>query len=428
MNILLWLRKHFDALDKKWIFRSDAKITSFSMFALLQQLVTNHSNSYAKAIVKTLSPDNIMTPSAFSSKQRRRFDPAMIREVYMDLYRETFDNKPSVECASNAQMQFIAVDGSTLLIKRPSTGVRVYDRIASGGYYSHLYVSVAYDMTNRVALDCEFFDRCHERLLLQRHVNRLTPSQSQCWVMDRGYYSWGQLCFMDAHETHFVFRMPKHICTVKHFLTGSSNDCLVSMTDTSSYSKKGNQKKTITVRLVKWTQGTSVFVLCTNLFNKEKYPISRLREIYKKRWEVESYYKTLKRTMDLEHCHTSDFLLIQQEVWTAMLTSLVARVMERQNEVPNKTTRTNHASSISWVAELVSQMNKRQRKRKHKRIYQRERFKTMSRISQWSVHKQSRFFPRIVKHPVSCFGRNAKTENDIKKFYNLGGLSDESWK
>ena len=89
-------------------------------------------------------------------------------------------------------------------------------------------------------------------------------------------------------------------------------------------------------------------------------------------------------------------------------------------------TRANHACSISWVAELVSQMNKRQRKRKHKRIYQRERFKTMSRISQWSVHKQSRFFPRIVKHPVSCFGRNAKTENDIKKFYNLGGLSDES--
>ena len=108
MNVLLWLRKRFDAFDKQWILRSDAKITSFSMFTLLQQLVTNHSNSYAKAL-----PASRMTPSAFS-KQRRCFDHALLKEVYVDLYQQV----PSVQ-ATPTTMQFIAVDGSTLLLKRP---------------------------------------------------------------------------------------------------------------------------------------------------------------------------------------------------------------------------------------------------------------------------------------------------------------------
>ena len=264
---------------------------------------------------------------------------------------------------------------------------------------------------------------------MQRHVSRLaSTTQPQCWIMDRGYYSWQQLCLLDQYQTHFVFRMPKHIHAIKQFLSGASNDRLIPMTDASAYVKKASLQKHISVRLVKWKQGTTTFVLCTNLFDKNEYPISRLREIYRQRWEVESYYKTLKRTMDLEHCHSSNPELVQQEIWTAMLTTLIARVMEEQNKNPtHASARVNRASAIGLVADLVLQMN-RKRKRHHRtRMTRAEQFKVMKQVSQWRIHFQPRFFPRLLKHPVSSFGRNAKTENDIKKFYDLGGISDQSW-
>ena len=147
--------------------------------------------------------------------------------------------------------------------------------------------------------------------------------------------------------------------------------------------------------------------------------------------------------MDLEHCHSSDPQLVKQEIWTAMLTSLIARAMETtlKGDSPSQGAqegkrRENHACAISLVSDMIATMTKARKRYNEKkahgkikgRVSREKRFRTMNRISGWYEHSESRFFPRIVKHPVSCFARNAKRENEIKKFYQLGGIYDQPWK
>lgn len=39
------------------------------------------------------------------------------------------------------------------------------------------------------------------------------------------------------------------------------------------------------------------YYLLTSLVDTEKYPLSKLKELYHKRWSIEEYYKKIKRTL-----------------------------------------------------------------------------------------------------------------------------------
>ena len=67
-------------------------------------------------------------------------------------------------------------------------------------------------------------------------------------------------------------------------------------------------------RLVKYTAGTSTYVLATTLLDRSRYRIADLSDLYHARWGIEELYKISKQMLTVEQFHGQSELLVQQEL------------------------------------------------------------------------------------------------------------------
>ena len=68
------------------------------------------------------------------------------------------------------------------------------------------------------------------------------------------------------------------------------------------------------VRLVKYTAGTSTYVLATTLLDRSRYRVADLSDLYHARWGIEELYKISKQMLTVEQFHGQSELLVQQEL------------------------------------------------------------------------------------------------------------------
>ena len=68
------------------------------------------------------------------------------------------------------------------------------------------------------------------------------------------------------------------------------------------------------MRLVKYTAGTSTYVLATTLLDRSRYRVADLSDLYHARWGIEELYKISKQMLTVEQFHGQSELLVQQEL------------------------------------------------------------------------------------------------------------------
>jgi DDE family transposase len=101
---------------------------------------------------------------------------------------------------------------------------------------------------------------------------------------------------------------------------------------------------------------TRLITLTTTLLDPEKYPAAELADLYGQRWQIETHFRHLKQTMNMDVLHCQSVAGVQREVaMYALVYNLVRLVMveaARRQEVPVH--RISFVDAVRWLSAAIS--------------------------------------------------------------------------
>jgi hypothetical protein len=237
-------------------------------------------------------------------------------------------------------MSVYAIDGSKFTLPATEAMRTEFDpqsglEYAGKGHYPQCLVSPRYDVFRRLPIDRTIVSihgsERQEALALQPYV----PPQSVL-LFDRGYPSYELFHLLTTvYRQRFLCRCPA-TCTfpaVETFVNSGKAEATLWITPSNGAFTKlsPRQRKTlkaIKVRgiLLQHSDGT-VSVLITNLLNRHLSPCQDIIDLYFRRWAVEDYYKDEKVTLQIETFHSYPPNGIRQELFAAMMMTVIARTL-----------------------------------------------------------------------------------------------------
>ncbi len=151
-------------------------------------------------------------------------------------------------------------------------------------------------------------------------------------VFDRGYVDYEWLRTVDGQGVYFVTRLKKnchyHVVEERRAVRGIVRDQLVDVYDVRRVRKPGYVPLRLRRVEVELPDRPSNLVLFSNLLDFGATTISR---IYKDRWQIELFFKTLKQNLKIKTFIGTSANAIHIQLWTALIVMLLVRYLKLQS-------------------------------------------------------------------------------------------------
>jgi hypothetical protein len=245
-------------------------------------------------------------------------------------------------------MRLIAVDGSTAylinnqeIIEAFGTHPNQQSRAVPMGQ-----VVSAFDVLNGLTIWADLYPiKIAEQKVAQHWVSHYDADM--LLLYDRGYPGFTSIFVHQAKEIPQPFVMRCSLTfnhEIKAFVSGTANDIITvfrSDKDSSAELRRQGYRvrrgTTIKVRLVKVLLDNGLIeVLVTNLFDQQQYPITVFKDLYFKRWGIETNYNTLKNQLQLEVFSGQKLVTIMQDFHITFFLSNLQQIISRSCEIKLK--------------------------------------------------------------------------------------------
>lgn len=183
--------------------------------------------------------------------------------------------------------------------------------------------------------------RKHDKCVL--HQKDFQLNRGSIVVFDRGYNDYGQFGKWTEQGIYFVTRMKENACyQVVENLPASANPNILSDQIIQLTSSKAEEKCPSPLRrVVVWhEQKQQELVLLTNQLT---FAASTIAAIYKDRWQIEIFFKTLKQHLQIKTFVGTSENALQIQIWTALTALLLLRWLQ-------------HLSHLSWSFSNLASM------------------------------------------------------------------------
>jgi hypothetical protein len=333
------------------------------MLKLLRRSLQLELDSFFKAIGSGVQS---ITASGFI-QSRRKLSPDLFYDLNVLIASEYYkDNDENVTLWKGHRI--LAVDGSTVELPVNEGMKTVYgthnnqhkiDDVVIGR------VSVLYDVLNNIVLDGLLRPIAQGEVTLSREHLKHT-SRGDLIIMDRVYPCFESAYQMQKDGIDFLFRCKTDFSNVvKAFHLSGAQEQMVRIRPTQNRSFKHrpySKDTTLKVRLIRveLDQG-GVEILMSSLLDQEKYPYAAFKELYFKRWKIETFYDRFKNIIGVECFSGTSEQFIQQEFNCALYMSNMQTIFtqEAQQLVDEKCKdrkyeyRVNSSLSLGYIRERL---------------------------------------------------------------------------
>lgn len=274
------------------------------------------------------------------TKARRKVHWCVLRDILNDAVSLAYECWPEDPKFVWHGMSVYGIDGSKYNLPPTEEIRQEFDPLsglqyAGKGHYPQCLVSTVYDVFRRLPIartvvPADTSERDEVKQLL-----KYIPAGSVL-LFDRGYPSYELINYLVRRfRGYFVFRCPAQSTfpAIHAFIASGKEEDEICIDPSSSYLRQIPKKQrkdlnAIKLRVIKLVSpdGT-VSVLLTNLYDKVAFPARELTSLYFRRWEVESYYRDEKVVLEIEKFHGKSCNSIRQELFAAMVMSVIARAL-----------------------------------------------------------------------------------------------------
>lgn len=234
-------------------------------------------------------------------------------------------------------MSVFAIDGSKYQLPASDEIRKEFDTRPSrtvqwNGHYPQCLVSTVFDVFRRIPVG-RVVDKVYSSE--RKHAMQLLKSIPQNGVvtMDRGYPSYELLKIFHEHycSGFYVMRCcgSNTFPAVEQFLKSSRTEAVIQIKPSDKYCKRNPHQvvNVLSVRVIRLiSPDGTISVILTNL-PMQNFPQEEIIALYYRRWEVENYYRDEKVTMEIETFHSKSPNGIRQELFCAVIVSVLTRIM-----------------------------------------------------------------------------------------------------
>ena len=293
------------------------------------------------------------TKSAFV-QARMKIKPEVFQQLSQTLIQEFYtDNQVAVKLWKGFRV--LAVDGSRITLPITKELKAMYgeakNQTRTGVVQARC--SVLYDIENKYVLDGSLAPlNKGERELALTHLK--SCKSNDLLIYDRGYPSYD---FIHEHietSVDYLMRVKVSFSQVTLDFEASKKQSLITKLYPGKNAKlcdKSYSKDTpIQVRLVRveLPKGETE-ILITSLVDSKKYPNNLFKELYFKRWKVETFYDELKNKLKVEHFSGYSNQSILQDFYAALFVSNVQTLVisEIEDEIAEENHQKTHDYKIN---------------------------------------------------------------------------------
>jgi len=256
--------------------------------------------------------------------------------AFKSVLDQVVDKYQKLSCDDKAlkwnDLRLYAIDGTKIRLPATDELRKQFDpnsgRIPNTGkgYYPMARLSSLYDVCSGLPISMDF-KPCdtHENHSVPLLLPRLNELEKGVLILDRGYTG-AQLYDLIDREYKGFFLIRAHLRASKNiqvFLESKKLEDEI-IFQSKMHSKDVPPKKYRVIRME--SKNGELSVLVTNLPSKTANAIE-IQSLYKKRWEIEIEYRTLKKAADLEKFQSRSLNGILQELYAYALTRAITTLL-----------------------------------------------------------------------------------------------------
>ena len=360
-----------------------ASLVLLSMFSpAMDSLRAVQEASALQKVQKLLGADRRFSLGSLS-EAARVFDPALLEQVVAELGKELV---PLADCydprlaavRQDLRRTLTLVDG-TLLKALPRLTGSMWKRSRTGNAMHGWRMHCQFDLSLGVPLDVELTDYRNSRGSAEREVLRQHLQAGRCYVMDRGYFSYGLFDAITLVGSDYVCRVTKSISyqvareqavTADGKAAGVTRDLIVVAGCPQRIERRANHA----VRLVhvraevhpraarggstkpKGPPRTETLILATNLLD---VPAELIALIYRYRWTIELFFRFFKQALGCRHLLSDDPDGVRIQCYCAVIACMLLALWTGRK--PDKSMRRMvgwFLSGVAQEADLIAHLNR----------------------------------------------------------------------
>ena len=349
-------------------FTRKRKLPFISLILFMTNIIKQTVQKELTKFIKTFSDrKSNITKSAFSQSRMKlkpeafiKLNNRLVEEFYTDNIIKKWNG-----------FRLCAIDGSKLIL--PTHSKELMDKfgtLSSGMIIPQAQISSCYDVLNEIILDTQLETlQVNEMNQAVRHLEKL--SKGDLIIFDRGYAATWFYYMIKLKELDFLNRLPKGFRKdAENFRLSDKKDDIIEVDVPPQKSRYGLQRHGLTkdkvrpfkLRLVKVMLDTGeIEVLSTTLLDKEKYPLEIFKDLYFKRWGIETNYNRLKSNIHVEEFSGLTEIAIRQDFYANVfinnLQSIIAldskEEIDRENEGNEYEYKINRNLSLGFMKDRI---------------------------------------------------------------------------
>lgn len=246
-------------------------------------------------------------------------------ELFQDMYYELYDTlRPSIKISRKLlpKRQIFLLDSTTI-----DLCLNVFDwakfRTRKGAIKLHTVL----DFDDCMPAFVDMSDGKKHDITIARDIEF---PEGSIVVADRGYMDFSWLQSLDSQGVFFVVRCRENVqmdLKERQFEKKAGSNVVVDWEGNfTTYTAQNNYPKSI--RMVQiWDPDQQKYIeLLTNNFT---WTASTIEELYKRRWNIESFFKEIKTHLKIKSFIGTSINAVLIQIWTALITILLLKTMQR---------------------------------------------------------------------------------------------------
>lgn len=237
----------------------------------------------------------------------------------------------------------IAVDGSTaFLLDKPK--VRDYFGVQKNQYLEVPMARIMkfYDVLNNITIFSKISPiTCGEQSIVSEYIKKIPVNSIS--IYDRGFPSYFLMYLLNNQEDtrHFVMRCKVSFnIKVKEFAASNQIDIIANLFPRKEAIKKlydhgysVSKDTAVKIRMIKVILETGeTEILLTNLYDENKYTTNSFKELYFKRWGIETSIGFDKNVLQIEEFSGQSVKSIEQDFYLSTFVLNLQSLLEKQCE------------------------------------------------------------------------------------------------
>lgn len=201
--------------------------------------------------------------------------------------------------------RFFAVDGSDLNLSKFIDENNINYTLSKSKQYKKGFISGIIDVDSKIIISNKMYDSTNERQNFINQFNDLKNNGSlkntDVFIFDAGYFSHELINFLIENKVEYIFRLPISNTYSKNLIKQNKNDILetykISKTnkiDVRSIFFELTCSKELCKKGKKNLDKKEKYFILTSLVDINKYKTEDFKNLYHKRWNVETYFRQLK--------------------------------------------------------------------------------------------------------------------------------------